>query len=125
RCAFLSDRAQDQEAVRSNRRQKPRVARTVDRTTTVAPHHHGQRVLLRKRVKRRRAKDEMAGRVERAFGRDLVRSRLRERRAFERQCPRDHLASDAGRLRETYAGTCEQHYGYSNDGLTHESVSFC
>ena len=116
---LLRNRAYHQDAVRGDRGEKAREIRAVDRAPAVAPHHHRQGVLLGKRVQRRRAINVKARRAERGFGRDLVRSRLRLRRTFERQCPRDHVTGDAGRLREARPGACEKRCGSNNDGLSH------
>jgi hypothetical protein len=62
--------------VRGDRGEKAGEIRAVDRAPAVGPHHHGQGVLLGKRVQRRRMINVKARRAERGFGRDLVRSRL-------------------------------------------------
>ena len=103
---------------------KPRVACGVERTAAVAPNQDRQRIARGERVEIRRVKDEEAGRAEGSFRLDLVGPRLRERRAFQGQCPRDHFGRDAGRLREAHAGERKQRNGCRSYGcLGHDEVS--
>ena len=102
--ALNGGRCHHEKAMRGDRGEEASVARAVDGAPAVAPDHDGQRVARRERGEIGGTEDDVAGRAERRLRHDLVRPGLSQRRTFDGQRRRDHLARDAGRLRMAGSG---------------------